>query len=100
MSAFIYYLGLGTALCFLYKALLFPSDFRPTKSSLSRYKHGEESRSLIKGAGDGIGYAFAQELVHRGFCVILLGRNVLKLETVRTNLERDCLGSENQPPGC
>lgn len=48
---------------------------------LDRYKCGkQESWALVTGASAGIGFAYAQELVSRGFAVILLGHNSDELQ--------------------
>lgn len=61
------------------------------RSSLERYKNnprGKPSTSwaLVTGASDGIGRGFAEELCHRGFNLILHGRNEQKLNNVRSEL--------------
>ncbi|KAK4496148.1 hypothetical protein PRZ48_012127 [Zasmidium cellare] len=55
------------------------------RSSLARYK-SKSSWALITGSSDGIGKAFAHELCHRGFNVVLHGRNEKKLENVRAEI--------------
>jgi short-subunit dehydrogenase len=70
-------------------------------SDLPRYRHsrgeilnikGGSSRgryqawAFVTGASDGIGRGFAEELLHRGFNVILHGRNAAKLEGVKSEL--------------
>lgn len=52
------------------------------KLDLSKYKDGERW-ALVTGASDGIGLAYAQELVEHGFKVYMVGRNREKLERVR-----------------
>ena len=47
-------------------------------SSLKRYLHGPNAWALVTGASDGIGRAFAQEL-H--------GRNHIKLESIKAQLQ-------------
>lgn len=57
------------------------------KSSLSRYNQDNEpSWALVTGASDGIGRGFAEELLDRGFNVIIHGRNPEKLERVKATL--------------
>ncbi|EME38545.1 hypothetical protein DOTSEDRAFT_29576 [Dothistroma septosporum NZE10] len=58
------------------------------RSRLTRYKNsrGPASWALITGASDGIGRGFAEELLERGFNVVLHGRNRQKLENVRRAL--------------
>lgn len=61
------------------------------RGRLHRYKQSTDSAlgsswALVTGASDGIGKGFAEELCEQGFNVILHGRNVAKLETVRAAL--------------
>ena len=59
-------------------------------SSLARYNSASDGKSaswaLVTGASDGIGKGFAEELCHRGFNVILHGRNEKKLNAVRQEM--------------
>lgn len=60
--------------------------FRP--SSLPRYLHCDEgSWALVTGASNGIGKAFAEELLERGFNVVLHGRNEAKLTGIKNEFE-------------
>ena len=54
MGSFIYYVGLGTLLWFMAKALAFTLSVRPSTSSLARYKHGDETWALVTGGSDGM----------------------------------------------
>lgn len=54
MGSFIYYVGLGTLLWFMVKVLRFAFSVRPSKSSLARYKRGDETWALVTGGSDGI----------------------------------------------
>ena len=60
------------------------------RTSLPRYisdpPSNSETWALVTGASDGIGLAFAQELLSRHINVILHGRNATKLENVRSSL--------------
>ena len=57
-------------------------------SNLPIYLHSESgSWALVTGASDGIGQAFAAELLNRGFNVLLHGRNQSKLERVKAELQ-------------
>jgi short-subunit dehydrogenase len=77
-------IGGFTALRFLYLLVSFIYiPFRP--SSLSRYNHSN-AYALITGSSDGIGFAFAHELLSRGFNVILHGRNEKKLAGIKSDL--------------
>jgi 17beta-estradiol 17-dehydrogenase / very-long-chain 3-oxoacyl-CoA reductase len=70
----------------VYNSVLFIWGFlRP--SNLQRYCHAESgSWALVTGANDGIGRAFADELLERGFNVLLHGRSKEKLERVKKEL--------------
>lgn len=79
---------IGTAVTVLtaWKLLLFVWGFIQP-STLQRYCHVETgSWALVTGATDGIGRAFADELLGRGFNVLLHGRNDEKLERVKKEL--------------
>jgi hypothetical protein len=54
MRSFIYYVGLGTLLWVVVKALRFTFSVRPSKSLLARYKHDEETWALVTGGSDGM----------------------------------------------
>ena len=56
-------------------------------SSLKRYLHGADAWAFVTGASDGIGRGFAQELAQNGFNVVLHGRNLTKLETIKAQLQ-------------
>ena len=62
------------------------------RTSLPKYVSAPSSKSetwaLVTGASDGIGLAFAEELLSRHINVVLHGRNKSKLESVQTNLLR------------
>ncbi|KAF2668162.1 NAD(P)-binding protein [Microthyrium microscopicum] len=60
------------------------------RSTLSRYISSNTSTpswALITGASDGVGKGFAQELLERGFNVLLHGRNKAKLEALQTTFQ-------------
>ncbi|KAK3115334.1 hypothetical protein LTR53_005419 [Teratosphaeriaceae sp. CCFEE 6253] len=83
--------ALGTAVLLLtaYRFSLFLWGYvRP--STLQRYCHSQTgSWALVTGANDGIGRAFADELLDRGFNLLLHGRNPEKLERVRKEMLAD-----------
>ncbi|RDX44008.1 NAD(P)-binding protein, partial [Lentinus brumalis] len=59
-------------------------------SSIRRYLHGPAPYALVTGATDGIGKAFARELLRNGFNLVLHGRNETKMlkvvEELRTSV--------------
>ncbi|EME48523.1 hypothetical protein DOTSEDRAFT_141627 [Dothistroma septosporum NZE10] len=63
------------------------------QSTLQRYRQArgrpeESAWALVTGATDGIGKGFAEELCHRGFNVVIHGRNQHKLESVKSLLNK------------
>lgn len=55
-------------------------------SSLLNYRRSANTWALVTGASDGIGLAFVKELAHKGFNVVLHGRNPDKLEKLKKKL--------------
>lgn len=54
---------------------------------LAIYRHaGNDSWAVVTGANDGIGRGFSEELLRRGYNVLLHGRNAQKLEKVQKEL--------------
>lgn len=51
-------------------------------------RYGRDSWALITGSTDGIGWAFAKALAHRGFNLILVARNEEKLKTTSAELKQ------------
>lgn len=51
-----------------------------TPVTIARY--GKDSWAVVTGASDGIGRGIAIELASRGFNVVLIARNIAKLEEV------------------
>ncbi|EME80481.1 uncharacterized protein MYCFIDRAFT_30822 [Pseudocercospora fijiensis CIRAD86] len=51
------------------------------------HREGEACWALVTGSSDGIGYGFAQELLSRGFNVLLHGRNGMKLLSCSKDLQ-------------
>ena len=74
----------------LYKLASFINLHLVRRSHLDRYSSAGSGSAaawaLVTGASDGIGKGFAEELCHRGFNVILHGRNEAKLNAVREGL--------------
>jgi 17beta-estradiol 17-dehydrogenase / very-long-chain 3-oxoacyl-CoA reductase len=59
------------------------------ESTLPKFlsRSGDSSWAFITGASDGIGRGLSEELLSRGFNVILHGRNATKLEGVKSELQ-------------
>ncbi|KXS94905.1 hypothetical protein AC578_7667 [Pseudocercospora eumusae] len=80
-------LGSFTAFTSLCKLTSFVHlHFLRTSSLHSYIDPKKPSWALVTGASDGIGRGFAEELLSRGFNVILHGRNPSKLERVKAEL--------------
>ena len=79
---------LGTSiLLYLLLKLVLAIRIALRPSTLQAYCHSQTgSWALVTGASDGIGRAFVDELLERGFNVLLHGRNHDKLERVTTDL--------------
>ena len=79
-------IGTAFALFTVYKAALFVWTFiRPSR--LQEYCHSQSgSWALVTGASDGIGRAFSEDLLSRGFNVLLHGRNQEKLQAIKDEL--------------
>lgn len=58
------------------------------KCRIGDYLRDDDSWALVTGSTDGIGECLADELLIRGFNVIIHGRNPAKIETARSKLER------------
>ncbi|KAK3673196.1 hypothetical protein LTR78_007036 [Recurvomyces mirabilis] len=61
------------------------------RSQLDRYQGTQENPAwaLVTGGSDGIGHGFAEELLSRGFNVVLHGRSQVKLEGVKNALLKE-----------
>ena len=83
MSNAIYYIGLIAVLAKLRTIIDFVWFYflRPT-NHWEKYLQGPSPYAVVTGATDGIGKATAQELYHKGFNLILHGRNEKKLKGV------------------
>jgi 17beta-estradiol 17-dehydrogenase / very-long-chain 3-oxoacyl-CoA reductase len=86
MPSVLSLIGAATVSALAVRLALF---FQPylKSSKLDRYLTAKDSWALVTGATDGLGLAFAQELAHRGFNVIIHGRNPSKLSTTKSQLE-------------
>ena len=86
-NQFFYYIGLLTAARLTYKTSSF---FYPylRSSSLPRYLRDNDSWALVTGSTSGIGIGFAHELCHRGFNIVLHGRNLEKLDRIKDELSQ------------
>ena len=83
MASIIYYIGLIACLAKLRTFLDFIWFYflRPT-NGWEKYLQGPPPYAVITGSTDGIGKATARELYHKGFNLILHGRNEEKLKGV------------------
>lgn len=91
-STLQYWTALTGTIFLLYQlitGLRFAWDFvRPSR--LHKFQHaGSNSWACVTGASDGIGLAFAQELLAAGFNVLLHGRNATKLGKIRSQLSQE-----------
>jgi len=81
--------GLITALSLLWRIYGFIHLYFLHTSKLPQYLHaGTKSYALVTGASDGIGLALSQELLNRGFNIILHSRNHSKLSNLRSRLQQ------------
>ena len=89
LQSFFYWMGLFTAqylaLFFLFKAFRTLSCFIP-RDLLTRY--GKNSWIIVTGASDGIGKGFCTEFAKQGFNIVLVARNLQKLNKVATELRQ------------
>ena len=80
--------AIGTAvvgICVVRASLLIWAHILPSK--LHIYRHSDSgSWAIVTGASDGIGKGFSEELLARGFNVLLHGRNAKKLDGVKKDL--------------
>ncbi|WPH04314.1 Hypothetical protein R9X50_00720300 [Acrodontium crateriforme] len=85
--------GVGTAtiLSTLLRFSRFTWSYFLRSSNLHVYLHTQQNEggswALITGASDGIGYAFVEELLTKGFNVLLHGRNGEKLNRIQNELK-------------
>ena len=54
---------------------------------VSTQRYGEDSWAVVTGATDGIGLAAAKHLAGKGFNIVLLSRNIEKLNNCATDIQ-------------
>ena len=59
------------------------------KSDVTTEKYGEQSWAVVTGCTDGIGLECARNLASRGFNVVLISRNINKLNQVAMSIQKD-----------
>jgi 17beta-estradiol 17-dehydrogenase / very-long-chain 3-oxoacyl-CoA reductase len=83
-------LGALTFARYLYRLFSFAHLHFLRRSTLHRYASphadGRQAWAIVSGSSDGLGRAFAEELLTNGLNVIIHGRNKAKLERVRAEL--------------
>lgn len=85
LTSIIYNTGAATLIYVLYQLARFVSIYlQPSK--LYRFNHGAQAWACVTGATDGIGLGIAQELATHNFNLILHGRDLRKLENVRSSI--------------
>ena len=86
VHSFTSFVGTAFIIYSIYRILHFAwIFFRPSR--LQRFRHAASgSWALVTGSSDGIGRAFAEDLVKRGFRVLLHGRNEEKLIRVKNEI--------------
>ena len=60
--------------------------FFSRQSDLSKYKQEDNSWALITGSSDGLGYGFAEQLLQRGFNVVIHGSSAEQTESAKERL--------------
>ena len=96
LSSTVPYVGISYVESLAYVALLLWVVYPLLKATYSfltwfcRRKHFVKGEwAVVTGSTDGIGKAYAKELIKRGMNVMLIARNSEKLEQVKTELGRD-----------
>ncbi|KPI45100.1 Very-long-chain 3-oxoacyl-CoA 1 [Cyphellophora attinorum] len=95
MPSVLSLIGAVTVTTISMRLILFLQPYlKPSK--LDRYLTEKDSWALVTGATDGLGLAFVQELAHRGFNVVIHGRDPDKLNGIKTQLEKQYPGRRFQ----
>lgn len=79
MYNFSYYIA---ALYFANKFLKMVSYLRPRFSTNLLQKYGEDSWAVVTGGSDGIGREFCIQLAKEGFHIVVIARNIQKMDDV------------------
>lgn len=59
----------------------------------AKWRPGPDSWAIVTGSTDGIGLAYAKAMARKGYCLLLISRNVQKLEKVKVEIQ-------NEYPNC
>ena len=51
-------------------------------------RYGSDSWAVVTGGSEGVGYAFAEELANRGFNIVLMARDLKKLNDCAEKLQK------------
>ena len=57
---------------------------------------GEGAYAVVTGASDGIGKEYAKQLGKKGLNLVLIARNLKKLEKVKNEIESSCSNSKSK----
>ena len=86
----IFSIGALCSLCLLYRLISFIYPYvRPSNLKIYIIK---DAYAVVTGSTDGIGKALAMELAHRGFNIVLHGRNPHKLQAVEKEIRTNYPG--------
>lgn len=74
----VFWLGIWQMCIWLFRIVSFYFEtFQGVQATTERY--GKDSWAVVTGSSDGIGLAFAKNLAQRGFNIVLMARNLDKL---------------------
>ena len=62
-------------------------SYKGTQASIERY--GKDSWAVVTGSTDGIGLAAAKNLASRGFNIVLISRNIEKLNSCAEDIQKE-----------